>query len=353
MIDQLPGSATMRTLRTLLLAAAIAPALAAQQADTTRLPGVVVTATRVPIDILSSPATVDVVTGDDLRRRGVTSIADALQTLPGVTFAQTGSFGGTTSLFLRGGESKYVKVLVDGVAINDPGGAIDFGSLTTDNIERIEVVRGPASVLYGADAVTGVVQIFTRRGQGTPRTIASLRAGTYGSKDADLTLLGALGNGDYSLAGARHETKGIYPFNNHYSNTLGGGALHFAIDPATDLRLSLHYADNVFHYPTDGGGELADTNARNTQDHTVFGVDLSHTFSSAASAQLSIGSGVNTGGTDDRADNPSDGAFQSVDRVRSRSADLHGNFLVGRVTATVGAQMEQQDQRSESQSVFP
>src|SRR5262245_18531836 len=357
MIDQLPGSATMRTLRTLLLAAAIAPALAAQQADTTRLPGVVVTATRVPIDILSSPATVDVVTGDDLRRRGVTSIADALQTLPGVTFAQTGSFGGTTSLFLRGGESKYVKVMIDGVTINDPGGAIDFASLTADNVERIEVVRGPASVLYGADAVTGVVQIFTRRGQGTPRTVASLRAGTYGSKDADLTLLGALASGDYSLAGARHETKGIYPINNRYSNTVGSGALRFAIDPATDLRVSLRYADNVFHYPTSGGGtvpdSLADKNARNIQDRTVIGVDLSHTFSSAASAQLGIASEGSSGGTDDRADNATDGAFQSVDRIRRRSADLRGNFVVGHVTATVGAQMEQQDQHSENESVFP
>ena len=343
----------MRTTRTFLLVAVIAPALAAQQPDTTRLPGVVVTATRIPVDLLSSPATVDVVTGDELRRRGVTSIADALQTIPGLTFAQTGSFGGTTSLFLRGGESKYVKVLIDGVTINDPGGAIDFASLTADNVERIEVVRGPASVLYGADAVTGVVQIFTRRGRGAPRTVASLRAGTYGSKDADLTMLGAIGSGDYSLSGARHETKGIYAVNNHYSNTVGSGALRFAIDPKTDLRVSLRYTDNVFHYPTDGGGELADTNARNTQDRTVFGVDLSHSFSAVANAQLSIASEGSTGGTDDRADNATDGAFQSVDRIRRRSADLRGNFVFGDVTATVGAQLEQQDQHSESLSQFP
>jgi len=121
-----------------------------------------------------------------------------------------------------------------------------------------------------------------------------------------------------------------------------------AIDPATDLRVSLRYTDNVFHYPTNGGGTVADTNARNTQDRTVFGVDLSHTFSSAASAQLSIASEGSSGGTDDRADNATDGAFQSVDRIRRRHADLRGNFLVGRITATVGGQMEQQDQQSET-----
>ncbi|HET9728682.1 MAG TPA: TonB-dependent receptor plug domain-containing protein, partial [Acidimicrobiia bacterium] len=146
---------------TLFVAAAsvcLAGPAAAQQSDTARIAPVVVTATRVPIIAAASPATIDVITGDELRLRGATSIASALQMLPGVTFAQSGSFGSATSLFLRGGESKYVKVLIDGVPVNDPGGAMDFGSLTTDNVERIELVRGPASVLYGADAVTGVIQ---------------------------------------------------------------------------------------------------------------------------------------------------------------------------------------------------
>src|SRR6185503_17651750 len=106
--------------------AALAGFVPAQQPDTVRVAPIVITATRVPVGRDESPATVDVITGEQLRLRGI------------------------TSLFLRGGESKYVKVLIDGVPVNDPGGAIDFGSLTTDNIERIEVVRGPASVLYGA-----------------------------------------------------------------------------------------------------------------------------------------------------------------------------------------------------------
>src|SRR3954471_14863477 len=167
--------------------------LAAQQ-DTTRIAPVVVTATRVPISAAAAPASVSVITGEELRLRGVTSLASALQILPGLTFAQNGSFGATTALFLRGGESKYVKVLVDGVPMNDPGGAMNFSGITTDNVERIEVVRGPASVLYGADAVTGVIQIFTRRGRGTPRTVVSARAGNYNSRDVDGTALGALGN---------------------------------------------------------------------------------------------------------------------------------------------------------------
>src|SRR5262245_31277313 len=112
--------------RFLLSALTLAPMGAAlAQRDTARIAPVAATGARIPINALSSPATIDVVTGDELRTRGITSIAAALQSVPGLTFAQNGSFGATTSLFLRGGESKYVKVLVDGVPINDPGGAID------------------------------------------------------------------------------------------------------------------------------------------------------------------------------------------------------------------------------------
>ena len=105
-----------------------------------------------------------VISGDDLRARGITSVSDALASVPGLAVVRSGSFGATTALFARGGESDYVKVLVDGVPLNNPGGVFDFATLTTDNLERIEIVRGPASVVYGSDAVAGVVQLFTRRG---------------------------------------------------------------------------------------------------------------------------------------------------------------------------------------------
>ena len=139
--------------------------LAAQQsADTTVLRPVVISATRIPIDRQAAPASVTVISGDDLRARGITSVSDALASVPGLAVVRSGSFGATTALFARGGESDYVKVLVDGVPLNNPGGVFDFATLTTDNLERIEIVRGPASVVYGSDAVAGVMQLFTRRG---------------------------------------------------------------------------------------------------------------------------------------------------------------------------------------------
>jgi len=328
--------------------AALANLVAAQQPDTARVKPMVITATRVPIGRDESPATVDIITGDQLRLRGITSLSTALETLPGVSFAKTGSFGGNTSLFVRGGESKYVKVLIDGVAVNDPGGAIDFGSLTTDNVERIEVVRGPASVLYGADAVTGVIQIFTRRGSGSARTVVSARAGSYGTTDADATVLGPLANGDLSFGVARHDTKGIYPVNNALHNSVGSGAVHVALDANTDLRVTARYGDQAYHYPTNGGGEIVDTLAFQTVERTVLGAELSRRLG-RVDARLSVASNSTSGGTNQ----PSSGDYVSLDRTRRRSADLRADIpIVDGTVLTAGGQLEQEDERSESHSVF-
>src|SRR2546425_8345346 len=165
----------------LLASFATSGALAAQGPDTVILNPVVVTATRFPTSAAGVPAAVTVLLGAELRGQGVHTVFEALREVPGAAVVQTGSFGGQTSLFLRGGQSNYVKVLVDGVAANQPGGSFDFANLTTENVERIELVRGPASVLYGSDAVTGVVQIFTRRATATSHTEATVRGGTYGT----------------------------------------------------------------------------------------------------------------------------------------------------------------------------
>lgn len=336
-----------------LLVLAVPTVVGAQQADTARIAPTVVTATRVPMSAASSPATVSVVTGEDLRLRGVTTIVDALRSLPGVQFAQSGGEGSNSSLFLRGGESKYVKVLVDGVPVNDPGGSFDFGTLSVDDVERIELVRGPASVLYGADAVTGVIQIFTRRGHGAPTASVSARAGSYDSRDLDGNVSGALGNGDYSLGLARHDTRGIYAFNSGYGNTVLSGSTHLMLDPRTDLRVNLRYSDYVFHYPTDGGGQVVDSNAFRSQDRTTVGLDLGRFWVPRIETRLDVTSNGTAGGTDDRPDTPSSSGWESLDRTRRRGADLRTNVgLAPATTLTVGAQAEQEDQRSETQVLF-
>src|SRR3989442_877416 len=170
-------------LRLSLLSSLAASVAVAAQAPGTMAPNpVLATATRVPTPGAAVTAAVAVVSGRELQLRGIRTVAEALRTVPGAAVVETGSYGGQTSLFLRGGESDYVKVLVDGVPQNQPGGAFDFADLTTDNVDRIEIVRGPASVLYGSDAVTGVIQIFTRTGS-RARPVSPGEAGSLESGD--------------------------------------------------------------------------------------------------------------------------------------------------------------------------
>ena len=161
----MPNSYHTAAIVVALSAAMVAPGWAQDTRDTTtRLENITVTATGVPISRDALASSVTVLYGEDLRAKGFVQLLDALREVPGLSIAQNGSFGMTASLFTRGGESDYTKVLIDGVPVNAPGGGYDFAHLSTVNIERVEILRGPASVLYGSDATTGVIQIFTRTG---------------------------------------------------------------------------------------------------------------------------------------------------------------------------------------------
>ena len=120
------------------------------------------TRTEVPRDQIASSMTV--ITAEELRERQVRFVSDALRAVPGVEVSRTGGVGGLTSVRIRGGEANHTMILLDGMQVNDPVfGAYDFGNLMVDDIERIEIVRGPQSVLYGGDAASGVIHIVTRR----------------------------------------------------------------------------------------------------------------------------------------------------------------------------------------------
>jgi len=347
---------------------ALSSSLSGQEArDTARVEPVVVSATRTAVAIGLLPVAVTVLRGDDLRLRGVTSIGDALQDLSSAAVAQSGSYGATTSLFLRGGESKYVKVLIDGVPVNDPGGVYDFASLTIDNVDRIEVVRGPTSVVHGADAVTGVVNIISRGGRGGPQQAASVALGSAAripvaagspqpgpmrSIDATWSFAGATPTATFALGVARHEATGLYAFNNRYQNHVLSGRFTFAPASGTALRVALRHNDYRFNYPTDFAGDPVDSNAYRVEDRTVIGVELERAVSSRLRSIIAVNSSINEGGTDDAAD-AAGNSFVSQDKVRRRSADWRVQALVSRVVATLGAATEHQDQRSQSQSQSP
>lgn len=275
--------------------------------DTTRLPSVVVTADRLERPISSTTSAVTVLDGATLRAAGVTHVIDALRTVPGFALARAGSSGAQTSLFLRGGESDYVRVLVDGVPMNDPGGAIDLGALTIDNIERIEVVRGPASVLYGSDAVTGVIQLFTRQAQRRLQSSLAVRAGTYGARVGEATV-GTRGElGSATLGVAHHATNGMLPFNNAYRNDVVSARGDAVIGGVRGM-LTVRHSDNAFQYPTDGAGAVVDRNARRGERRFSSAAELSRMFGARVQGSLTLSALEVHGRTAD----PSDGAGDTL-----------------------------------------
>lgn len=344
----------------------IAAPIAAQ--DTARIAPVVVSATRTEIPRNALPVAVSVITSAELELRGITTVAEALRDVTSAYVAQSGSQGGQTSLFLRGGESKYVKVLVDGVPANDPGGFYDFSSLTTDNVERIEIVRGPVSVVHGADAVTGVVHVITKRGRGPATASADARIGmapraaiggtspkSMRSLDLSADVAGGLASTSYSVGIARHETTGLYELNNHFHNNVLGARLELDPTPNSQLRLSLRYNDSRYAYPTSGGGTVLDSNANRSEDRMIIAAELSRRIGTTTRASLTINAALTDGVTDDDMDTPTGSSLLIQDKTRRRGAELLVAFAPNAVVSgTVGAQVEHQDHRNtlQSQSSF-
>ena len=281
----------MRYLTSVLLLSSL-PALSAnaQSGDSTAvLSTVVVTATKSPTDAGKLSQSVTVISGEDLRARGVARVSDALRSVPGAAVVQNGSTGSVNTMFLRGGESRYTKVLIDGITVNAPGGFFDFSHLTTDNIDRIEIVRGPAGVVHGSDAMTGVIQIFTKQGAGAGSASVSARAGTYGTREVALDGSGARGISRYSLGGSSRRTDGIFDFNNQYYNGTLSGTFGLAPRAGTDILLSTRYGAAEYHYPTDYTGAPIDSSAYRVQHRLTVGIAASSRIRDAVTARLRIG----------------------------------------------------------------
>ncbi len=329
----------------------------AQSPDSTALPAVVITATRVDVPVARDVSAVTVLRGDELRRDGVRDLADALRMVPGVSVVQSGGAGSQASLFLRGGESDYVRVLVDGVAVNDPGGAIDLSAVGIDDIDRIEIVRGPSSVLYGTDAVSGVVQVFTRASDGRDAAAAMVEAGSQSSRRWDVSL-GAGSRAANAMLGAEHlTTDGILPFNNAYRADAVSGLARYAGATGTHATLTVRHREDAYHYPTDGAGAIVDHNAMRAERRSVAALDLSQALAPRARLAVTLATMDVHGHTDDAQDTPGDTlglyAYRSAGAMRRRLADAHVQAgLTGGAIATVGVEWMRESQSSVDSSNY-
>src|SRR6185436_10342449 len=182
---------------------------------------VVVTASATETSAAQVGAPVTVIDRQTLDDLGKASVLEALRLVPGSQVVQTGGRGGVTSLFVRGGASNFNKVLVDGISVNDIGGGFDYSSFGTTGVESVEALRDANSVLYGSDAMAGVISITTRRGQTrTPELFASVDGGNLGTHREEASLGGTASRFDYFGAGSHFSTDNRVPNNAHRIDTL-------------------------------------------------------------------------------------------------------------------------------------
>ena len=170
---------------------------------------VVVTANAMPLEMDRTPAPVDLLSRQEIDRRQAVSLPDLLATQAGVSLARTGTIGGLATIFVDGGNSNFAKVLIDGTPVNEPGGAINFSNFTLDNVDKVEIVHGAESALYGTDAMSGVIQVISHRGTTRiPEFNLFAEGGGFSSARAGAQISGLLGAFDYSAAGSYSQTDG-------------------------------------------------------------------------------------------------------------------------------------------------
>jgi vitamin B12 transporter len=251
---------------TSLAALALAGAASAQSAPptpadqaTTNVKGIVVVATRTPVEKIDLANSVTVITARDIAIKQNQTLPDVLADAPGLNVVQVGGPGGVTSVYLRGTNPNHVKVLVDGIDVSDPSstsGAFDFGQFLTADIDRVEILRGPQSGLYGSDAVGGVISVTTKSGEGPTHVTADLEGGSFATFNQNGSVSGSTGPFHY-VATIEHVHTGATPVtpddalapgearnDDTYDNVTASTKLGYDVTNNFDLGLVARFTDS-------------------------------------------------------------------------------------------------------------
>lgn len=309
---------------------------------------VAVTPTRTETTIGSTGTALTVITEEEIRRSGQSSVAEVLRGKVGLDIVRSGGPGGQTSLFIRGANSQQTKVLLDGIPLNDPSSAsraFDFSTLDVAGIERIEVLRGPQSLLYGSDAIGGVVNIITKRGDGPAQVRVSGHGGTFGTGRIGAGVSGGDDLKYYSLAGSFLHTDGISAASELNGNTetdrFRNGTIsgRFGVTPSELVNI-----DYVFRYTdSDAGVDGFDLNTFQFQDELNAFLLQENFYNRIQLQSLFLDGGIEQivgfSVTDYRRRDTSVNAFTPRFQGQARTLDYQLNFLLTEDnTLTAGAQ---------------
>lgn len=217
--------------------AALSSPAFAQLQDAPSSNEIVVTPLRAPQAVAKTGSSVTVITRDEIENKAAKSLADVLRPVEGVFVSERGGIGGNTSITLRGSKPSQTLVMIDGVRVGDPSsiaGDFDFGGYSPSDIERIEILRGPQSALYGSDAMGGVINIVTRKGAGNPKASLTIEGGSYGTALARAALTGSYGDFNYAFSLNGLRTDGFSSFGYRIGRYAAYGP--FGADPAQKIN---------------------------------------------------------------------------------------------------------------------
>ena len=327
-----------------------------------------VTATRTETPVRELGVSTTVVTEKEIGERQAADVLDVLRDVPGFNIVRSGGRGGTTSLFPRGGEDNFTKVLIDGVSVNLGGGAFNFGSLLTENFERIEIVRGPQSALYGSDAIGGVINFITRPGEGKPSLRASTSNGTYLKGDKNYIgeqSVGFTGGNEWigaSLAYARVDDNGYLDVNDDYwNNTFSGRVDVYPMDNL-DFTFTGRYEEAKNKFPTEDAGDRyspLDPNQDLKTDDWVSGINAQYRMRPWLEHVVLFGYHKNKQDYNDPEDLPADtfGALFLNTEENHYSVDYHFNIRYPstetvRSTFTAGFEYLDEDYDQKTRSIY-
>lgn len=310
---------------------------------------IVVSAHRLEVPRREVGSSVTVLDREEIERRDKTTVAELLRTVPGVEVSQGGGPGKAAGLFLRGGSSAHTLVLLDGVRLNAATvGSFDFADLTTDNLERIEILRGPQSTLYGSEALGGVISLTTRRGQEGLELRTAAEAGSHQHRRFALDLSGSTGPFDYSLAASDLATDGVSAASEErgnreddpYDNTTVSSrlGLAFAGDGRADLALRYFQGRTAIDGFAFGAGPVDDFNRSQERESSTASLTVKKDLSRRWTQTVRVGV------TDeDLIGEDPDDPFSNF-RIESRLAELSAQSdlaVTGNDTLTVGASVEE------------
>lgn len=332
------------------------PHVVIAQSSTPQMSEVVVTATRTARTADETLAAVTVITREDIERQQARSVSDLFRGLPGVTVGNSGGRGKATSVFMRGTESDHVLVLIDGVKVGSAtAGTAAFQDMPVDLIERVEVVRGPRSSLYGSEAIGGVIQIFTRRGGGELRPYFSAGAGSDRTLRAAVGVSGGEERAWYSANLSRERTDG---FNSCRVEAAGVGGC-FTAEPDRDGYDNLSGSVRA-GYRFDGGAEL-DVSWLRTRAESQFDGSFQN-YSESMQQTLGVRFAVSpmdhwrltlaAGQSRDDADNFKDAVFASRFDTERRNVSVQNDFGIG-AAGMLSVGVNHQDDRVSSTTAYP